>query len=399
MPRVIFVNRFYWPEEPATSQLLTDLAEAVAAAGFKVTVITSHGRTAAARRESHRGVEILRVGPARHDGRSLGFRLIDFVGFMLAALWQLVRTVRGGDVVVCMSDPPLIGTLAQPLLDWRDARLIHWIQDIYPEVAIALTGHRWLRILQPCRDHAWRRADRCVTLGPDMATVLNKAGVRSERVAIIPNWAPEGLSEAPAAESDAIKSEWGVAGKFVVLYSGNLGQVHDLMPVLDIAAELKHEMDIAFVFVGSGAQQAELRRSAQQRQLGNVSFQAHQPRSRLGATLSAGDLHWVTLKAGCEACVLPSKLHGIMAVGRPVWFIGPAHSELFHRIENEEIGRSFTRTQVKEAAAAILALKHDPKRSAAMAAAARRVHQRTGFATSRSAWLNLLGRHPPSPQH
>lgn len=398
MPRVIFVNRFYWPEEPATSQLLTDLAQSATTGGFDVTVITSRRDAASPRRERHRGVDICRVGPPRHGGRSIGFRILDFAGFMIAALWQLLRQVRGGDTVVIMTDPPLLGALAAPLLDWRDIRLIHWVQDIYPEVAIALTGHGWLRLFQPLRNHAWRQAEWCVTIGHDMAAVLNKASVNPDHIAVIPNWAPEGLREAPATECEAIKSAWGVQDKFVVLYSGNLGQAHDLMSVLDIAAHLKSERDIAFVFVGDGAQQAALRQSARERQLDNVTFQSPQPRSRLGAALSAGDLHWVTLKAGCETCLLPSKLHGIIAVARPVLFIGPETSELFRAIPARKIGLSFSRGQTASAAAAILALKQDPQRRAAMSSAARQLHATTSFFASRSAWLNLLGRSSGAPQ-
>lgn len=399
MPRVIFVNRFYWPEEPATSQLLTDLAQAAAAAGFQVTVIASRRSDGMPPQETHHGVNILRVGFARHDRQSPVFRVLDFASFMFAALWRLSRLVRGGDTVVIMTDPPLLGALAAPLLDWRDARIIHWVQDIYPEVAIALTGQRWLRLLQPWRNHTWRRADLCVTLGSDMASVLLKAGVNEERLNIIPNWAPAGLAEASEADCARIKTDWGVAGKFIVLYSGNLGLVHDLMPVLRVAEALKDNSDIAFVFVGRGGQQDALRHAVRQSGLPNVSFLPPQPRARLSAALSAGDLHWVTLKPGCETCVMPSKLHGIIAVARPVLFIGPQTSALFRFITEENLGLSFTRDQIEEAAAAILALKDDRTRRATMATHAHRLHQASGFAASRTAWLNLLGRAPNSAQH
>ncbi|MCC6414946.1 MAG: glycosyltransferase family 4 protein [Opitutaceae bacterium] len=398
MARVIFINRFYWPEEPATSQLLTDLAQSAAASGFPVSVITSRRGGDSPRHETHRDVKILRVGFARHDRRTPVFRMLDFASFMFAALWRLWREVRGGDTVVILTDPPLFGALAAPLLDWRDARVIHWVQDIYPEVAIALTGQRWLRLLQPWRNHTWRRADHCVTLGSDMAAVLLQAGVASDRLNVIPNWAPEGLAEAPEADCARVKTDWGVAGKFIVLYSGNLGLVHDLMPVLRVAEALKDNPAIALVFVGHGGQHDALRRAAHERGLSNITFQPPQPRTRLGAALSAGDLHWVTLKPGCESCVMPSKLHGILAVARPVLFIGPKSSALFRQIEAENLGLSFTRDQTTEAAAAILALKNDPARRAAMAAQARAHHGATGFATSRDAWLNLLGRAPAPRQ-
>lgn len=391
MRRVFFINRFYWPEEPATSQLLTDLAQAVAAAGLSVSVITSRRDRRASRRETHQGVKVIRVGFVRHDGRAAIFRIIDFVGFMLAALWRLWREVHGGDTVVIMTDPPLLGALAAPLLDWRDARIIHWVQDIYPEVAVALTGQRWLNILRPWRNHAWRRADACVTIGHDMAGVLSRTGMGASRLTIIPNWAPRGLTEASPQAVEFTKRAWGVADKFVVLYSGNLGRVHDLEPVLDVAAELRAVPEIAFVFVGSGAQQRILQAAASERHLTNVTFRPPESRANLSASLSAGDLHWVTLKPGCETCVLPSKFHGIMAVARPVLFLGPTNSELFRSISESNLGLSFSRNQTIAAAQAIITLRHDRALYHDLCESARRHAAAHGLAQATTEWLKLLG--------
>ncbi|KXU36567.1 hypothetical protein AXK11_04245 [Cephaloticoccus primus] len=396
MSRLIFVNRFYWPEEPATSQLLTDLAQALASGSDSppacrdVTIVTSR-RAPLPRRETRAGVNIRRVGPIRRDSRSLLARALDLACFTAAALLHLARHTRRGDTVILLTDPPLLGALATPLLRLRRAHIIHWVQDIYPEIAIELSGQGWLRALRPLRDAAWRKAHACVTLGPDMAAVLHAARVPPQRIHSIPNWALPELCEAPAAETAALKKTWGLADKFVVLYSGNLGRVHDLPPILDIAAALLDEPQIVFAFVGRGAQQAPLRAIAQARRLTNIHFLPPVPRAQLSTSLSTGDLHLVTLKSGCESYVLPSKLYGIAAVSRPLLFIGPRRASLFSEIPAADIGLSFTRDETAAAATAILELAQAaPERRQAMRLSVRAFSEKHAFAHALAAWRTLL---------
>lgn len=286
MRRVIFLNRFYWPEENATSQLLTDLAEALAAAGHDVTVITSRpGWSALQDRTTHRGVRVQRVTGTRWAKHGLPFKAVDFVTFHASALLRLVFTAQRGDAVVALTDPPLLGVGAWLAARLCGARIFHWVQDVYPEIAARLTGQHWLEALGPLRNLAWRRSNGCVTLGSDMAATLAGAGVPAEKIKVIPNWAPAGLAVPPAAASDRLRHDWDLAGRFVVAYSGNLGRVHDLSPVLDVATVLRDDEAIAFVFVGSGAQRRQLESDARARGLTRVRFFPAQPRDRLTEVL------------------------------------------------------------------------------------------------------------------
>jgi len=430
MSRLIFVNRFYWPEEPATSQLLTDLAQALAngaeqgrplgkntpnhaqtrgeqpnvekqplkAAAPEILVLASRRRDLPPR-ETRQNVHIARLGPARRDAPSLLSRTLDLSCFLFATLLYLVRHTRRGDTVVLLTDPPLLGLFATPLLRLRRARIIHWVQDIYPEIAAELSDQRWLRALRPLRDWSWRKAHATITLGPDMAAILNAARVASERIHTIPNWPLPELSEAPPSEIAALKSTWppALADKFIVLYSGNLGRVHDLPPILDIAAALRDTAPhIAIVFVGRGAQQAPLRTAAHQRTLTNIHFLPPAPRAQLRASLSAGNLHLVTLKPGCEPYVLPSKLYGITAVARPLLFIGPRTCALFKEVADTGIGLSFARDETTAAANAIRALADSPEQRQRLQAATRSFSQTHNFAASLQAWRKLLVQSNPN---
>lgn len=393
--RAIFINRFYWPDEPATAQLLTDLAEALAAKGQPVVVITSHpGRDDVPSDEIRREVHILRVRGTRWAARHGVFgKACDFATFFLGALLKLLFIARRGDAAIALTDPPLVGVGVALVAALRGARLYHWVQDIYPEVAIELAGQRWLVGFRPFRNLAWRRAARCVTLGQDMASVLHAASVRADRISLAPNWAPEGTAFQPKEIAAPLRAAWGLTGKFIVAYSGNLGRVHDLDPILELARDLHNEQQIAVVFIGSGAQRAALESASRRLGLNNVHFHPSQPRASLATTLALADVHLVTLRSGCERFVFPSKLVGVAAVGRPVLFIGPPDCEVARIVTHTDagFGYAFARTDVAAAAEAIRRLSRDPAAATALGHAAVRYAETVGGAnTAATHWLASL---------
>jgi glycosyltransferase involved in cell wall biosynthesis len=398
--RCFFLNRFYWPEEPATGQLLADLASALAATGLAVTVIASApAHPKVPRCETHRGVEIRRIHTPRLGGRGAFARVFDWGAFSLAALWRIWREVRSGDTVVLLTDPPLFAIAAAPLARRRGARVIHYVQDIYPELAEVLNGARGLGWLRTLLDRSWRRADACVVLGRDMAALLAVRGVHPARIRIIPNWVPEGLAPASATAIAQVRTRWGLADRFVVAYAGNLGRVHDLDPVLAVAATLQSVPEYVFLFIGDGAQRPRLESLTRVRGLNNVRFLPHQPRAELAACLGAADVHLVTLRTGCEALVFPSKLYGIAAVGRPVLFIGPPGCEVAQQIESAAMGRAFARGDTVGIAECLQHWRQNPMTHTAFARGAAAFALATGgLPRAATAWRELLTetRHPPA---
>ena len=174
--RVVFVNRFYWPDHSATAQILTDLATGLAAQGWEVTVIASRlryegGETLAAR-ETHAGVAIHRVATTRFGRDALAGRAIDYLSFyptaMIAAFWAL----RRGGILVAKTDPPLL-QIPLSLVAWlRGARQINWMQDVFPEVAAA-SGMEFLagwpgRALTGLRTRSIRGSAATVAIGARM---------------------------------------------------------------------------------------------------------------------------------------------------------------------------------------------------------------------------------------
>jgi colanic acid biosynthesis glycosyl transferase WcaI len=390
-PRLIFVNRVYRPSTAATAQLLTDLAEGLAARGWAVHVIAAGEEPGPLN-----GVIVHRTGPGEHHG-GLVSRLGNYRRFARRAREQLSQLVRPGDVVVLLTDPPLLGAALAKTVLGHGARLIHWIQDIYPEIVTAHIGG-WsalpLAPLRSKRNAAWRAAERCIVLGEDMAHTVTRQGVPSARVALVPNWAPRELLEvAPEAAVAAQRAAWGFADKFIVAYSGNLGRVHEFATVVAAAEILRDRRRIVFLFVGAGARFTEVRIAAQRKKLANIHFLPPAPRENLAASLAAADVQLVTLKPAFAGLVYPSKLAGVLAAGRPVLFVGPPDGEIARLLQLEKCGAAIAPGKAARLAEILVQWQSKPSLREEQQAARAAYSKHFTFAAALSQWEEMLS-HP-----
>lgn len=388
-PRVIFVNRVYWPSTAATAQLLTDLAEGLAARDWDVHVIAAGEAST-----RHNGVTIQRTGGSdRHGG--LVSRAINYGRFRRGAQRQLARLIAPGDVVVVMTDPPLLGAAVTDIVVRRGGRVVHWIQDIYPEILTAHLGALATFPLSPLRalrDVAWLAASRCVTLGEAMGQAVASRGIPAGRITIVPNWAPRELhTPAAPAASIARRAAWGMADKFIVAYSGNLGRVHEFTAVLDAAERLKARPDIVFLFIGTGARFAEVSAAARARGLDNLRLLPPETRADLPAALAAADAQLVTLKPRFARLVYPSKLAGVLAAGRPVLFVGPPDGEIARVLAQGQCGVAIKAGDGELLAATISAWQANDAHRTQLGRNARTVYEREfTFAAALARWSEIL---------
>lgn len=343
--RVFFLNRFFYPDHSATSQMLSDLAFGLARAGYSPTVITSRQlydapRDQLAAHEKIEGVDVFRVWTSRFGRSSLALRAIDYLTFYLSASWALLFRVRRGDVVVAKTDPPMISVLAAPIAKLRGAIFVNWLQDVFPEVAKAVEVGgaltRWTyRPLQSLRNASLRAADMNIVIGDRMAELVRSLGVDPSRLRIIPNWTNCADIRPIDQGSNDLRSKWDLGSAFVVGYSGNLGRAHEIDTILAAAASIEQKRGrseeaspIVWLFVGGGALLEPLKREAQARKLTSLQFQKYQPREKLAEALSVADVHLVSLKAELEGLIVPSKFYGVAAAGRPTIFIGARDGEI-----------------------------------------------------------------------
>jgi glycosyltransferase involved in cell wall biosynthesis len=373
--RVLLLNQYFWPDEAATAQLATDLCEDLAAGGAEVTVVASAGayvaRAGAVRpplSERWRGVDILRV-PATSLGRAtIPRRLLDYASFYAGALAQALRAGRP-DVVIVLTTPPLLASLGVVLRLVRGARLVCWVQDVYPEIGVAFgvfPEHGLLtRALRLAARAIYQRADAVVALGEIMAERLVDAGAPHDRVHVIHNWA-DGRAIAPLArDANPFARELSLGDRFVVGYSGNFGRGHDLDAILQAARQLRDRRDIHWLFIGEGPRRDEVAAAIGRERL-NARLLPYQPRERLRETLSAPDVHLVTMRAGLEGLMVPSKLYGCLAAGRAVVFVGPQRTEAAQILADEQAGLTVAPGDPAALAAALVDLAGRPADVAAM---------------------------------
>ncbi len=348
-PSILFVNRVFPPDRGASGRRLADLAGRAVRAGWRVTVLVD-GQGAA---EAPHGVAVVPAGGAR-EGRP------GMSGYLAA----LVRLAARGmalprhDVVVTMTDPPLLA-LAGPLLALRHGIALHWCLDLFPAL-LPVLGVRLPalleRLLRGAMAGALKRHGAVVAIGRCMAERLCELGVPDGAVTVLPNWGDPAIRPLPRAAS-ALRAELGLGERFTVVYAGNFGLAHPLGALIDAAAALP---EVAFLLVGDGRGHAAVTTAAGQ--LPNVRLMPFQPAARLADTLAAADLHVAAMDPRAEGLLVPCKVAGVLAAGRPCLFLGPPGSEAARLIADHACGAVLDPTDGGGLAAAVRAYAADPAR-------------------------------------
>jgi glycosyltransferase involved in cell wall biosynthesis len=377
--KVILINRFFFPDHSATSQLLTDLASHLAKAGRSVQIIASRQfydtrEAILPSSDNLQGVRVTRVRTTRFGRYNLMGRTVDYLTFYLSAAWSLFVLLRPGDIVVAKTDPPLISVVAATVAKMRGARLINWIQDLFPEVAGALCvgGTGWIHeALRRFRNWSLRSARYNIAVGERMANKLISEGVPLESIGVIQNWA-DGQAIGPVdRENNELRRAWKLQDSFVVGYSGNLGRAHEFETVVKAAQKLQRTSRIVFLFIGGGAQREWIAEEVRRRGLNNVMFKPYQPRELLSVSLSVPDIHFISLHPQLEGLIVPSKFYGIAAAGRPIIFIGNKDGEIPRIIRDAQCGYAVEKGQVEEVVQIITQLAEHTERCLSLGIRAR----------------------------
>jgi colanic acid biosynthesis glycosyl transferase WcaI len=347
MARIIFVNRYFFPDHSATSQILSDLTFHLAATGHDVQVITSRqlyddSRAALPESEDINGVQVHRVASTRFGRAALSGRALDYLSFYRSVRRHLHAVARPGDTIIAKTDPPLLSLALERTARNRGAYLVNWLQDIYPETA-AVLGVPLVRgpistLLIALRNRSLRNADAAVVVGELMASRVQAFGVPAARVHVIANWCDDDAIQ-PLRTKNPLREAWDLDGKFVVGYSGNLGRAHEYETVLTAAEQLRNEPRIVFLMIGGGKNFEDVARAVRARGLEDVfRFQPYQQRDMLPMSLGVPDVHWLSLKPELEGLIVPSKFYGIAAAGKPMIMIGDERGEIGRLIRQHRCG-------------------------------------------------------------
>ncbi|MEX1027896.1 MAG: glycosyltransferase family 4 protein, partial [Candidatus Paceibacterota bacterium] len=358
--RICFFNRCYWPDAEATGQLLTQLCESLARR-WDVTAVVGQpnfaideadentpapaGSVAArgARKQSvaqmRNGVRIERLPHLQlPKHRRLG-RLANLISFTnQVRRWG--RSVQcEADVLVCETDPFFMPLVVRRIARRSNAKLVFYLQDIYPDVAVALGVVRDGRVARTIRNRlraAYREADAIVVLDEDMRDRLVDWGLDASNIEIVPNWVDCSLIR-PMKTANAFRREQGIDAKFVVMHSGNMGLTQRLDVLIRAMGDPRTDSDeILLALVGGGAKRRSLEALASG--LSNVRFWDYQPQDRLAESLSAADLHVISMDERITGCIAPSKLYGILGSGTPILAIVPPDSAVWRFVREHSLG-------------------------------------------------------------
>ncbi len=354
-------------------------------------------------RETRNGVQILRANgthfrPRRFAGRAANY-LTYFASAAVASLF-----VHPPDIVVSLTDPPIVGLLALATARRTGAKFVFWCNDIFPEVAVLLEDFQSPLVnssLDRVNRYLISHAELIVSIGARMKRrLVEEKGADASRVETIHYWADcEAIS--PAPRDNAFARAHGLVDKFVVMHSGNVGASQNLEMIIDAADRLRDRSDIVFAIVGDGVKRPALAEMARARSLTNLRFFPYQPKESLEQSFGTADVFVVSLKAGIEGYIVPSKLYGTLAAGRPYIAAVDPSAEPADVARDHRCGLLVTPGDVDAFAAAVTTLKENPEECAAMGRRARDAawlfDRRRAVAAYYETFALLAGRADASP--
>lgn len=374
--KILVLNLYFPPDTSATAKMAKTVVDALCAR-HEVTVVCGRPSYDPTERrpwrlwqtEKNGNLQIIRVGSSAFPRFNMKKRVINYLTYVVLAV------LRGlfveADVVIGMTDPPFEGIVGAFVAMLKGKPYIYNIRDMYPDMAVGgaiVEPGALARIWEKLHRWALQRAACVIVLGEDMKNRILAKGIEAAKVEI----ARDG-TEAAENEADTVLDEEVVRTirdgfPFVLLHAGNVGFYGAWSTILTAAKELSAE-NIGFVFVGEGAQKDEL--AAEAVGIRNVRFLPFFPGSKIPSVLAAADAHLITIKRGLEGVVVPSKMYGILAAGKPIVAVAPLETDVATLGARQRFGIAVEPDQPQELAAAIRSLAADKDQLVKMGFAAK----------------------------
>lgn len=366
-PSVLLINRVYPPARGASGRVLRDLAREMARAGWQVSVLTTGEKTFT---EKDGGITVHRVAAPLNPRGVISYSRV---------LWKLFRGAMKqprADLVVTLTDPPLLVTIGRRFAKKKRCSHLHWCQDIYPDLFPSI-GVKMpdfvLRSLSRVARRSMNKSGKVIAVGRCMARHLAHTGVETGRISVITNWPDIELVDpnrklvrndhriqdnVPMARpTEALLRD--DSPRFRVLYAGNIGRAHPIKTILEAAEHLSIHPEIEFVFVGEGPQHERLAQERARRGLQNIKLLPYQPASCLKDLMESGDVHLISMRDDAAGLLVPCKFYSAIAAARPTIYVGPADTEIGRMIRDYGCGAILQQGDGKTLAQAILYFRND----------------------------------------
>ena len=382
---ITILHQYFYPDVAGAALRLTELAASLAQEGLETTAVTSFpmntGNQKVPNTEIYKGIRIHRLRRrAFNKNRSVG-RALNAVSFFIAAFFKILATERNS-ILLVGSDPPFL-----PLIGWlmkklRGQTYMVLVFDIYPDLAIQFgylkSNTLVVRAWEYLNTLSLSEAKTIITLGKYMKETLLKKLKHPEelsKIQVMPTWEDGHLIRPIQKKENRFCQEHQLLNQTIVLYSGNMGKVHELTSLIETAELLKREAEILFVLIGDGAQQSELVKLVLKKQLKNVRFFPYQTAEMAPHSLTSGDIAVVSMKKEAKNLCVPSKLYTALASGQAILGIFPKDTEIAELIDREDCGIRVDPDSPAQIAKAILALHQDQSLLAKYQKNARRVFE------------------------
>ncbi|MFO0174207.1 MAG: glycosyltransferase family 4 protein, partial [Aphanizomenon sp.] len=368
----------------ATGQLIEELVKKLEKQGVKIRVFTGQPGYAFTNDQAPALEQLGNINIQRSrstqvwSGRIRG-KAINGILFTLRSFLHIIKNVQGNDVVLLTSAPPFLsiaGYLGHLLLGFPYVCLMY---DIYPDIAIALgvvNKNHWLaKFWWTINRKIWQKSKGIIVLSPTMKErVVEICPQIADKVSVIQSWGDPDFILPIAKKDNWFAKEHNLDSKFTVLYSGNMGRCHDMDTILATAQQLKNE-PIQFVFIGGGPKRESFMENVNRLGLKNFLFLPYQDKNVLPYSLTACDLSLVSIEAGLESLITPSKLYPALAAGRPIGAICPKNSYLRQLVADGGFGASVDNGDSNSLSMFILKLKSDRQLAEKMGNASRQYLQ------------------------
>jgi len=328
--RILMVTQWFQPE-PSFKGL--QFAKALQALGHQVQVLTGFPnyptgevyppyRVKPVQRETMDGVSVVRVPLYPNHDRSSARRILNYTSFALSAATLGTAVIEPADVAYVFHPPPSVGLAALALRAFRGIPFVYDVQDLWPDTLAAsgmFNSQSGLAVVAAWCQLIYRAAAHVVVLSPGFERTLLERGVPRDKVSVIYNWADESALERVSPDP-ALAAELGLAGRFNVMFAGNLGAVQGLGAVLEAAVILRErDPRVQLVFVGDGVDAARLQTLTAERNLTNVRFLGRRPMEAMPPLLALADVVLVHLQdKPLFRITIPSKIQAYLASGRPI---------------------------------------------------------------------------------
>jgi len=352
--KIVFLNQMAGP-------LFRELAEDMAKVYFPSLLYTGHPDTA-----GHGGNQFLTIkaGP-QYSRRSNFMRLISWLYYFICSIYIVWRQPNKS-LLFIVSNPPFLGLIGVLFKLVRRQKYIVLVYDIYPDLLVGLNQLRngiVVNIWDFLNCLVYRHSSKIITIGEDMAQRLKKKfDVRkadAREIICMPCWADINTIQPKQKTDNWFAVKYGLLGKTIVLYSGNMGNTHDIESIVEVVKQLKGESKIHFLIIGEGAKWSFIEKSINDYRLQNITLLPFQPEEVLPYSLSAGDIGIVAYQQGTEGCMIPSKTYYYMSAGLAILVTCVKETDLSEMVKEQKCGVHVKSGDVERMKRVILEMNND----------------------------------------